>query len=216
MHPRQLRGLMGRINTLISRAILNRVDSAPGVQNLQVEALADEVMDGVEHVEPYGFTSVPLEGAEGVVLNVAGQRGACVAINFHNRQFRLKDLGAGEVALYTHEGDKLVFSKDNHVTLTTKHFTVLAEEDVLIETKVATLHASERLTLETKHMHWKMDGVTWEGYTEGVTPELAMKGNINQDGWHHSTGDQVAGSVSQIHHLHQNAGGSGLSGEPQK
>lgn len=214
MHMRELRRIMGRVNTIVSRALLGKVDSAPGVQNLQIEVLADENMDGVEHVEPYGFTSSPLEGAEGIVLNVGGQRGACVAINFHNRQFRLKDLGAGEVALYTHEGDTLVFSKDNHVTLTTKHFVVKAEEDVLIETKEATVKADTSFRLESPHMHWKTDGVTWEGYTDGATPLLTMTGDIAQEGSHTSTGDQVAGGVSQINHPHRDAGGSGSSGPP--
>jgi phage baseplate assembly protein V len=204
---------MGRINTLVSRAILGRVNSDPGVQTLQVEVLAEEVMDGVEHVEPYGFTSSPLEGAEGVVLNVGGQRGACIAINFHNRQFRLQGLKSGEVALYTHEGDTLVFSENNHVTLKTKHFKVEAEEDAVVETKEATIKADTVLTLDSPLMRWRTNGVTWEGREEGDIPTLTMKGNIVQDGSHTSTGDQIAGSVSQMHHKHTGDSG-GTTGEP--
>ena len=73
---RLLRSLQRRMATLVGRAVLLAVNSGTGLQSVQVSILADEVMDGVEHMEPYGFTSNPLPGAEGVVLNVAGQRGA--------------------------------------------------------------------------------------------------------------------------------------------
>jgi len=214
MHPRELRALMSRLNTLISRAILGKADSSPGVQTLQVEVLADEVMDGVEHLEPYGFTSSPLPGAEGIVLNVGGQRGGAVAINFHNRKFRLKGLKGGEVALYTDENDTLVFSRGNIVTLTTKHFVVQAEEDVVVETKKATVAASEELTLASPLVRLKADGIASEAYTAGATPTMRVQGNIEQDGSLASTGDHVAAGVSLRSHPHSNAGGSGNSGPP--
>lgn len=103
---RLLRSLQRRMATLVGRAVLLAVNAGTGLQSVQVRILADEVMDGVEHMEPYGFTSNPLPGAEGVVLNVAGQRGACVGVNFGNRGVRVAGLKSGEVCIYTDEGDK--------------------------------------------------------------------------------------------------------------
>ena len=41
-----------------------------------------------------------------------------------------------------------------------------------------------------------------------------MTADIVQDGSHHSSGDQVAGTISQMHHRHRDSGGSGNSGQP--
>ena len=57
---RILRSLQRRMATLVGRAVLLAVNAGTGLQSVQVRILADEVMDGVEHMEPYGFTSNPL------------------------------------------------------------------------------------------------------------------------------------------------------------
>lgn len=50
----------------------------------------------------------------------------------------------------------------------------------------------------------------------GGSAAATIKGDINQEGRHTSTGDQVAGGISQIHHIHTNTQpGSGSSGVPQ-
>lgn len=48
----------------------------------------------------------------------------------------------------------------------------------------------------------------------GGSAKATLKGDIDQEGSHTSTGDQIAGNVSQINHPHQDAGGSGNSGPP--
>lgn len=48
----------------------------------------------------------------------------------------------------------------------------------------------------------------------GGSAKATLKGDMAQDGSHTSTGDQVAGGVSQINHPHKDAGGSGNSGPP--
>ena len=48
----------------------------------------------------------------------------------------------------------------------------------------------------------------------GGSAKATLKGDIDQDGSHTSTGDQTAGGVSQINHPHKDAGGSGPSGPP--
>jgi phage baseplate assembly protein V len=204
---------MGRINTLVSRAILGRADSAPGVQTLQIEVLADEHMDGVEHLEPYGFTSVPLAGAEGVVLNVGGQRGACVGINFGNRGVRVKGLKGGEVCIYTDEGDTITLKRGNLVEIKTKHLVADAEDDATITTKEATIEASATLTLSAPQIIWKTNGVSFSGYSGGTVPTLTMTGNIDQTGSITSTGDHVSGGVSLQTHRHTGDSG-GTTGAP--
>ena len=214
-YNRLLEPLRRRIATLINRAILDRANSGPNCQTVDVVILADEHQTGVEHMEPYGYTSNPPAGAEGLIFGVAGQRAAAVGINFGNRQFRLAGLKTGEVAMFTDEGDTLVFSRENTVTLTTKHFIVDAAEDVAINTKACTVN-TETYTVNAS------DGVTYNtpsyvlGGGEGGCA-AAITGDVNQTGSITSSGDHVAGGVSQIGHGHtQVQPGGGVSGPPQR
>lgn len=95
--------LRRRLSLIVTRAVLTLVDDARLLQEVQVKLLADEVMDGVERFQEYGFTSVPHAGAEGVALSVGGHRSNTVVIAVDDRRYRLKGLQNGEVALYTDE-----------------------------------------------------------------------------------------------------------------
>lgn len=90
-----------RIRMMVARAVCRAVNDAGGLQAVQVSLLADEVKDGVERVQNYGLTSVPLPGAEGVAVFVGGNRDHGVVIAMDDRRYRLKGLEGGEVALYT-------------------------------------------------------------------------------------------------------------------
>ena len=57
---------MSRLGMMLARCSLALVNAASKMQTLQVRLLAGEVKDGIEHFEPYGYTSNPHPGAEGV------------------------------------------------------------------------------------------------------------------------------------------------------
>ena len=101
----------GAIRLAIARCVLKLVSDAAKLQEVQVQILADEVRSRAEHFQHYGFTSVPLPGAEGVCLFVGGARSHPIVVNVDDRRHRLKDLESGEVALYTDEGDFVVFKR---------------------------------------------------------------------------------------------------------
>lgn len=210
MHARLLRSLRTSIYTLIGRAVLHAVNAAPGCQTLQVQVLADETQDDVEHVEPYGFTSNPLPGAEGVVLNVGGRRGAAVGFNFGNRGFRVVGLKSGEVCIYTDEGDKITLMRDRRMKLKTLHLEIDAEEDATINTKQYAVNASEGVAYNTPSYQL---GSAGGGCVASMEADMTIKGNTNQDGSITSTGDQVAAGRSTAHHTHPGDSG-GTTGEP--
>ena len=207
---RLLDPLRRRIATLVSRAVLAAVNAAPGCQTLQVTILADEPQVDVEHMEPYGFTSNPPAGAEGVILNVAGQRGAAVGLNFGNRSVRVKGLKSGEVCLFTDEGDKITLKRDRHMELETLHLLVKAEEDVVMETKRYTVKASSGVAYQTPSYQLGGEG----GCAAAISADMSITGDTTQDGSITSTGDQVAAGVSTAHHPHPGDSG-GTTGEPQ-
>lgn len=106
----RIRRAMGSVR-LAFRAVLRRVNSAPGVQTVQGDGLADEALQGNEMMQHYGFTSVPLPGCEGIVVPVGGQTAHGVIIATEHGIYRLKSLKPGEVALYTDEGSKIVLKR---------------------------------------------------------------------------------------------------------
>jgi phage baseplate assembly protein V len=102
--------LMARVRGMVSRAVVGLVNDVLKMQGVQITLLADQVADDVEHFQHYGFTSVPLPGAEGIALAVGGNTGHTVLINVDDRRYRLTGLASGDVALYDNRGHKLHFT----------------------------------------------------------------------------------------------------------
>lgn len=112
---RMLAPLQRELRLLLARAVVNLVNSGTGFQTMQVTLLAGEPKDKVEHFENYGFTSVPLAGAEGLFASVTGNRDQGVLLCVGNRKFRLKGLEAGEVAMFTDEGDLIKMKRGREI-----------------------------------------------------------------------------------------------------
>ena len=110
-----------RLNTMISRIVIDAVTESVGIQQLSIEALKDEKHDTIEHMQPGGLSHVALPGAEGVLLCVGGSREVAFALGVANRDQRPKDLSPGETALYVALpaplGGKKVYCKLDGVTL---------------------------------------------------------------------------------------------------
>ncbi|MBC3494328.1 phage baseplate assembly protein V [Pseudomonas taiwanensis] len=152
---------MTLLTRMIARGTVALASAGSMLQTLQMRLTAGEVKDGLEHFEPYGFTSNPKPGAEGVALFLGGDRSHGVVVCVADRRFRLKELKPGEVALYTDEGDSFVFKRGRIVELDTMTLKVKAGKAV-----------------------------------EFDTPLITTTGRIESDG------DQVAGGISQIDHVH--------------
>lgn len=101
-----------RVRLMVSRAVLQLIDDAPRLQEGQVTLLRGEVRSGVERFQEYGFTSVPLPGAEAVVLFVGGSRDHGVIVAADDRRHRPSELAPGEVMIYDDRG-KFVHLKAN-------------------------------------------------------------------------------------------------------
>lgn len=94
-----------RIANMVARAVVRLVNDGGGVQVLQLSVLDGETREAIERFQNYGFTSVPLPGAEAAVLFVGGRRDHGLVVAVDDRRYRLKGLAEGEVAIYTDEGD---------------------------------------------------------------------------------------------------------------
>ena len=105
------------VRNLISRGLVALVNAAGRAQRVQVRLLAGEVKDNVEHLEPFGFTSHPLPGAEHVTLFPNGDRSHAVTIVIADRRYRLQALPAGGVALYDASGSAVTLSADGEISV---------------------------------------------------------------------------------------------------
>lgn len=114
-------GLEARIRLMLGRAIVNLVDDATQAQSLQLELLSDEVQDGVERLQNYGFTAHPHPEAEALVACVGGLRSHAIVIAVEDRRYRLAGLRQGEVALYDDLGNVVLLGREGiEVTGATK------------------------------------------------------------------------------------------------
>jgi len=114
---RLLDPLVRRIRSIVSRAIVTGANESTLCRELQVVAQQDEVLDGIEHVEPYGFTARPSAQAEAVLLSQGGRRANTVAIVVGDRRYRLTSLTEGQVALYDQSGASLILNNDGTITI---------------------------------------------------------------------------------------------------
>ncbi|MFG0862616.1 phage baseplate assembly protein V [Pseudomonas sp. CJQ_13] len=125
---------MKPMRNFLARGVVALVDAGRMLQGLQMRLTADEVKDGMEHFEPYGFTSNPQPGAEGLAAFINGDRSHGVVICVADRRFRLRGLQSGEVALYTDEGDFLHFKRGRVIEVQTATFRVKADTAVEFDT----------------------------------------------------------------------------------
>lgn len=92
-----------KLSQMVGRAVLRAINDGTSTQTVQLELLKDELYDGVERFQEYGFTSVPHAGAEAVMVSIGGTRGHGIVIAVDDKRYRIKSLENGEVAIYTDE-----------------------------------------------------------------------------------------------------------------
>lgn len=105
-----LRPLRTRLANAAARAVVKLVSDGTQMQGLQIGVLKGETIEGAEHFQPYGFSSVPLAGAEGIALFPNGDRGHPLVVAVADRRYRPTGGEAGDVTMYHHTGAKVTFT----------------------------------------------------------------------------------------------------------
>lgn len=189
-HDIHIRTLARRVRMISARAVVNLVNDGLKVQGLQIGVLSNETAD-VQRFQEYGFTSVPKDGAEAIVLAIGGVRSHGVVIATDDGRYRVKNLAPGEVALYTDEGDTIIFKRGKEIDITSGgKVKVNAADEVDVTAPMVKISASSKAYFDT--------------------PELHCTGKITADD------DVVAAGVSLIHHPTTGVtAGDELSGPPE-
>nr|WP_321266794.1 phage baseplate assembly protein V [Alcaligenes faecalis] len=133
--------LWRRLRLLVSRGVVSLVSDSLKLQEVQVSLLGGEPA-WAERFQQYGYTSHPLAGAEAIVVSVSGARAHLVALSVDDRRYRPKDLKAGEVCLYTDEGDEIRFKRGRVIS-------VIAGSKVEVTAPEAVFNCSTSVTLNT-------------------------------------------------------------------
>jgi phage baseplate assembly protein V len=121
-----------RVMNMICRGVLATTDDENGMQLQQVSLLRDEAKTAVERFQNYGFSSNAPADSECIVVFVGGGRDHGVVVGVDDRATRFTGLAAGEVAIYTNEGDSIVLKRNNIVEVTTRTLIVNAEDAIEI------------------------------------------------------------------------------------
>lgn len=130
-----IRELGNRVAMMFGRGVLRGVNDENGRQQLQVELLKDELRDGVEHMQNYGFTSHPL-GGDVAVAFLGGNREQGIVLSVDDRRYRIS-LEPGEVAIYDDQGNKVELLRSMiKVTAVTKAQIVAPDIEIIGNLKV--------------------------------------------------------------------------------
>lgn len=178
------RKILRQVHGLAARCVLKLVSDGLKMQAVQVALLAGETADDVERFQNYGFTSVPLAGAEGVCLFLGGAREHGVVVAMDDRRYRIKGLEGGEVAIYTDEGASVILKRGKLIEATCDVFRVLADSRVELLAPVIAMGAAG-------------GGAT----SASISGALAATGVIS------SAADVVAAGVSGARHPHHGDSG---------
>ncbi|MDS0794705.1 phage baseplate assembly protein V [Burkholderia pseudomultivorans] len=180
------------------RAVISLCASDTPVQLAQIEGLAGETTPDVELFQHYGLTSNPPAGTVAVVIPLGGKTSHGIIVATENGAYRIQGLQPGEVAVYTDEGDSIVFRRGRIIDITTDTLNIKAANQVNIDTPIVNM---------TKQLNVK-EQITGQG-------GMAVSGGngVEVDGSMKVTQDVEAGGKSLVHHKHPGDSG-GITGEP--
>lgn len=144
-----LRDIKTRVMMSLARGVVRAVNDAGGIQLVQVDLLDEELRGGVERVQNYGHTSVPLEGALAVAAFLGGNRDHGLAIAVDDRRHRVKGLQPGDSCLYTFQdadgGHRVLLTGDRQVVVLCKTAVVKADDKVTVDTPLTEMTGELRV-----------------------------------------------------------------------
>lgn len=106
--------MTSRALNMLAKAVTRKIIDTLGRQTAQVEVTKGELIDDMERMQDYGFTSnPPVSGTDAIVAFLGGSREQGVIIRMENRQFRLKSLETGEVAMFDDLGNVIKLGRES-------------------------------------------------------------------------------------------------------
>lgn len=200
-----MRNLLTLLRGLLGRGVVESVDDTPMMRTIQAEFLPGDVREGLEHFEPYGFTSRVKQGAEAIGAFFNGDRSHGVVLVTADRRFRLH-VEEGEVAVFDDQGQKVVLKRDGILVETPKNLTATVGGNAVATVSGTTTLNSGAVTIDAPSVH--ITGTLSVDKLIKGTGGLAVSGGSGAavTGSITATGDIQAGSISLQTHVHTEQG----------
>lgn len=112
-----VRPIATRVANTAARAFVQLVDDSTKMQLLQIGVLNGETIDGAEHFQPYGFSAVPLPGAEAIAIFPNGDRSHPLVFAAADRRYRPTDGDPGDVIMYGYQGAKVIMKATGDIEI---------------------------------------------------------------------------------------------------
>lgn len=113
-----LRPLSNRTLNMVARATVKVTDDGGKLQLLQIDGFDGGPVDGAMHFQSYGFSSVPLEGAEAIAVFPGGNHEHPLVVAVADRRWRPVAGQPGEVTVYNNTGASITITKDGDIVAT--------------------------------------------------------------------------------------------------
>ncbi len=175
------------------RATLSAIDTKKPIQFAQLKGVYTEKLQEAELMQHFGMTSSPPEGTQCIIVPLGGKSVHGAIIATENENFRIV-VERGETCIYNQWGARITFKKEKNIEIECDNFILNAKNSVQINTQKLHEYASTAAA-------YASPALSFEG-TNGSIATAKMRANIEQEGYHTSTGDQVAGNISQQRHRH--------------
>lgn len=114
---RLLESLKKSLRLLVGKCVIEAASKDSDGVNVDFVMLGNERHSGVKLMQHYGFASVPKKGSLGVALFVGGARDNGILVASQGAPDGIPALDAGEVALFSEFGQKVILDKNGDVVV---------------------------------------------------------------------------------------------------
>lgn len=132
-------------------------------QRLQVKMSSGELLDLVRSILPYGFTHFPHKESEGLFVSPGGNSGHMIAVSIGGREYRLKSLKEGEVALFDDIGQVVHLTRTGIIVGSPQNIYLKTDGILRLEGEGVEIHGRSYIQ---RDVHGKGDRETWAGGTD--------------------------------------------------
>lgn len=180
------------------RGKLTAIKSGEAIQKAQISGLSGEVLQEVEVIQQFGFTSVLPTGSQVVILPVGGRTTHSLVIASECENYRIQALKSGEVAVYNQSGASIILKEGKLIEVNCNEFILNASQKISLNTPL--VEASKVLTAQGQING--NGGMAVQGGNGA-----SFSGNVKQSsGSFTTTGDVQAGGISLKSHHHTEQG----------
>lgn len=142
-----IRQFARKINNMLSRGKLLELKTDSKVPLAKVGLMANEIYDGVEYPQQFGFKSYPPVDSEVITAHFGGNRSHATILNAFKRDLMPDDLESGEVSLYNGFHASVKLDKNSNVVIKNENITLTINNDGSIVIDATTISISGSLNI---------------------------------------------------------------------